>query len=75
VAHHGSITSSSEAFLDYVNPKEAYMMVSLKNKHGHPSDVVVNRFLLRNIDLHRTDQLGTIEIRYFLEKEWKKTSK
>lgn len=75
VAHHGSVTSSTEEWLDYLRPKEAFMMVSLKNTHGHPSPAVVKRYEERQIDLYRTDQLGTIEIRYFWGKEWKKTSK
>jgi len=75
VAHHGSITSSSEEWLDYVRPKEAYMIVSLRNTHGHPSLEVVKRYETRDIALFRTDLSGTIEIRYVWKKEWKKTSK
>lgn len=75
VAHHGSITSSSDAFIDMVSPKEAYVMVALKNTHNHPSVDVMNRYQSREIDVYRTDQLGTIEIRYLFGKEWKKTSK
>lgn len=75
VAHHGSITSSSDAFIDLVSPSEAFVSVALKNTHNHPSDVVINRYLSRGIEVYRTDQLGTIEIRYLFGKEWKKTSK
>jgi competence protein ComEC len=75
VAHHGSITSSSEQFIEEIHPKEAFVMVALKNTHNHPSEIVIERYLTRGIDVYRTDQLGTIEIRYLFGKEWKKTSK
>jgi len=75
VAHHGSITSSSDAFIDFVSPKEAYVLVALKNTHNHPSEVVMQRYYSRGIEVYRTDELGTIEIRYLFGKEWKKISK
>ena len=43
VAHHGSITSSTEEFLKYVKPRIALIGVGKNNKFGHPSDVVINR--------------------------------
>lgn len=60
VPHHGSITSSSEAFLNYVNP--AYAIISLKtpNRYGFPSQDVLLRYIKYQTIIYRTDQLGTI---------------
>jgi competence protein ComEC len=60
VPHHGSITSSSESFLTYVNP--AYAIISLKtpNRYGFPSQDVLLRYIKNQTIIYRTDQLGTI---------------
>lgn len=60
VAHHGSNTSSSKAFLDKVRPKYAIISCGLNNKYNHPHDVILKR--LKNIDasIYRTDEVGTI---------------
>jgi len=62
VPHHGSQTSSSEIFLDAVNPSDAVISLGLNNSHGHPHQSVINRLNARNIRIHRTDQLGTIRM-------------
>ena len=72
VGHHGSITSSAEEFLDAITPKEAFIIVSRDNRHGHPHDVVIARYEERNILVHRTDECGSIEVRYLFGKERKK---
>lgn len=43
VAHHGSITSSTEEFLKYVKPKIALIGVGKNNKFGHPNEEVLER--------------------------------
>lgn len=60
VPHHGSFTSSSEAFLNYVNP--AYAIISLKtpNHYGFPNDEVLLRYIKNQTIIYRTDQQGTI---------------
>ncbi|MFQ6678249.1 MAG: DNA internalization-related competence protein ComEC/Rec2 [Fidelibacterota bacterium] len=58
VAHHGSITSSSESILDLVNPKMSVISVGWKNKFSHPSPFVIDRFKSRKIKIHRTDLSG-----------------
>ena len=44
VGHHGSKTSSSEEFINCVNPKVALIGVGAKNKFGHPNEEVLERF-------------------------------
>ncbi len=62
VPHHGSKTSSTEGFLDAVNPDIALIGVGKNNKFGHPSGEVVERLNLRNIKVYRTDLNGEIMI-------------
>lgn len=64
IAHHGSKTSTSEAFLDAVNPK--YAIISSHNgkhnQYGHPVKRIVESLEKRGIILYRTDELGNVEI-------------
>lgn len=62
VGHHGSITSSSEAFLDRVKPRVAVISVGERNHFGHPSQAVVDRLLERNTKLYRTDECGAVTV-------------
>lgn len=60
VGHHGSKTSSSEAWLEAVNPEYAVICCGLNNDYGHPNKVVTNRLEKLGIEFFRTDLLGTI---------------
>ncbi|CAH0354770.1 DNA internalization-related competence protein ComEC/Rec2 [Aquabacterium sp. CECT 9606] len=44
VPHHGSKTSSTEAFLKAVRPTQAVVQVGRRNGYGHPSPEVVARY-------------------------------
>ena len=63
VGHHGSDTSSSEDFLDRVNPEIAVIHVGKNNSYNHPHNVVIERLNERNIKILRTDMDGTIIIK------------
>lgn len=43
VAHHGSKTSSTQAFLELVQPKIALIGVGSNNLYGHPNQEVLTR--------------------------------
>lgn len=62
VSHHGSKSSSSEAFLKNIDPLLAIIECGRDNKYGHPHKEVINRFEKLNIDVLRTDLEGTIII-------------
>ncbi|MGF6375456.1 competence protein ComEC [Clostridiales Family XIII bacterium PM5-7] len=59
VAHHGSKYSTTQDFLDEVNPKIAVISVG-KNNYGHPSDDVIEKLVKKGIMIYRTDISGAI---------------
>lgn len=60
VAHHGSKTSSSEAFLSAVAPKIAVISSGANNRYGHPYQGTLERLARMGIDTLRTDIEGDI---------------
>lgn len=60
VAHHGSNSSSSVAFLKAVAPKHAIISVGKDNDYGHPDKTILDRFAVAKINVYRTDLAGTI---------------
>ncbi len=62
VAHHGSISSSQEDFLDIVHPEIAIIQVGANNKYGHPAQETIDKLISRSIIIHRTDEDGDIKI-------------
>lgn len=60
VGHHGSRTSTSLEFLEKVKPKYALISSGKGNKYGHPHKEVIDRLSLLNIEILRTDLMGTI---------------
>lgn len=60
VPHHGSLTSSSLAFLHHFDPKWAIVSVGLTNRYRHPRSEVLSRYRALGIDLFRTDFHGAV---------------
>jgi competence protein ComEC len=58
VPHHGSKTSSSEAFLDAVRPVVAIVQAGYRNRFGHPAAEVVERYAGRGVLLALSPQCG-----------------
>lgn len=63
VGHHGSRTSTTERFLDAVDPEIALISVGAANRYGHPAPDVMARLRARQIDVLRTDRDGAIVVR------------
>lgn len=62
LGHHGSITSTSELFLDTIKPKYGIVEVGLNNRFNHPSKVIIERLRKRNIKILQTSVIGSIKI-------------
>ncbi len=60
LGHHGSQTSTSEAWLDAIRPSFAVVSASLDNRYGHPHQEVMQRVFARNIQASHTGTDGTI---------------
>ena len=58
VGHHGSSTSTGEAFLERVSPSYAVISCGLGNSYGHPHTETIEK--LGGIPVFRTDEMGTI---------------
>ena len=62
VGHHGSETSTSDPFLEAVNPKVAVISVGEGNKYAHPADIILKKLTDKGVQYYRTDELGTITL-------------
>ncbi len=60
--HHGSKTSSTDEFLDAVNPQLAVISCGRRNRYHHPFPAVLERLEERKISFYRTDADGSIEV-------------
>ncbi len=60
VGHHGSTTSTTESFLNKVDPKYAVISCGIQNTYGHPSDDILSKLSAKKVDVFRTDLDGTI---------------
>ncbi|MCF8160473.1 MAG: DNA internalization-related competence protein ComEC/Rec2 [Polaromonas sp.] len=58
VPHHGSKTSSSEAFLAAVRPRFAIVQAGYRNRFGHPAGAVLVRYDVHQITLIDTPRCG-----------------
>jgi competence protein ComEC len=60
VPHHGSRTSSSEGFLQAVQPSWALAQAGYRNRYGHPAPAVVQRYADRGIDFWSSPWCGAL---------------
>lgn len=63
LGHHGSKYSTSNEFLEEVDPKLAIISVGNNNRYGHPSNRVLKLLNNKNIKILRTDIDGDITIK------------
>ncbi len=60
VNHHGSKTSTTDAFLDAVSPTYALISCGEDNGYGHPAMETLQRLQNHGIIMFRTDKQGTV---------------
>jgi len=60
VGHHGSRSSTSQAFLTKVAPIYAVISAGMDNSYGHPTDEILSRLNDANVGVYRTDLQGTV---------------
>jgi len=60
--HHGSLTSSTPAFIDAIAPRLALINTGYRNRFGHPRENVLARYSERRIPVLRTDWHGAITL-------------
>lgn len=61
VGHHGSYTATSDAFLQESNPVYAVISAGKDNSYGHPHAEVLARLEDEDVQVYRTDTMGTIQ--------------
>lgn len=60
VAHHGSRSSSTEAFLKQLKGKAGVISCGINNRFGHPHDETLSRLRDAGMKVYQTDQQGMI---------------
>jgi competence protein ComEC len=64
IAHHGSRTASTDAFLDAADPTIAVASAGAGNPYGHPSRATLDRVEARGARVFRTDRDGSVTIAF-----------
>ena len=62
VAHHGSATASTPAFLDAVQPRVAIVSSGAGNPYGHPARSTIDRLKATGARVLRTDTDGSVAV-------------
>lgn len=60
IGHHGSDTSTSQEFLNFVNPEYCVIMCDDGSAYEHPSATVMNRLFDKGVVTYRTNRHGNI---------------
>jgi competence protein ComEC len=64
VGHHGSLSSSTEEFVQYLNPKQVVYSAGFQNRYGHPHPKVQARFQAINSEEFNTATDGAMEFQW-----------
>ena len=66
LGRHGSRTSSSEGFLQHVQPKHGIISCGVNNQFKHPHVEVLEHLETQEIKVSRTDEQGMIRYEWAL---------
>ena len=64
VAHHGSRTATTQAFVDAVRPRIAVASAGAGNPYGHPTRITLERLVSAGSRVLRTDRDGTVTVSF-----------
>jgi competence protein ComEC len=64
VAHHGSRTASTEAFLEAARPRVAVVSAGAGNPYGHPAPSTLERLHAIARETFRTDTDGSVDVAF-----------
>jgi competence protein ComEC len=64
VAHHGSRTATTEAFLEAVRPSVAIVSAGAGNTYGHPNPATLARLAGIGARVYRTDRNGSVRVTF-----------
>ena len=62
VPHHGSMSSSTAAFVNAVHPRYAVFTSGYLNRFGHPKEEVVDRYRAVGSEILRSDEDGAVGV-------------
>jgi competence protein ComEC len=62
VAHHGSRTATTQAFVDAVRPRVAVASAGAGNTYGHPAKPTLDRLRAAGARVYRTDRDGSVAV-------------
>ncbi|MBA2275151.1 MAG: ComEC/Rec2 family competence protein, partial [Chloroflexi bacterium] len=62
VAHHGSRSATTSAFLAALQPRVALVSAGLDNPYGHPAPATIERLVSAGARVARTDVDGSLEV-------------
>ena len=62
IPHHGSLTSSTEAFVRALSPTVAVVSAGRSNHFGHPVPAVLDRYQAAGAEIFRTDRDGAVTV-------------
>ncbi|MGX1263660.1 competence protein ComEC [Rossellomorea marisflavi] len=65
VGHHGSASSTSDEFLEAVNPQVAIISAGKDNRFGHPHPDVVERLKKKGVKIYNTADDGAVTYRFW----------
>lgn len=60
VPHHGSKTSSTESFIEAVQPRWALFQMGYRNRYGHPAPQVLARYVQHGVGVRLSPDCGAM---------------
>ncbi|MGI1678111.1 MAG: DNA internalization-related competence protein ComEC/Rec2 [Cellvibrionaceae bacterium] len=75
--HHGSQTSSTAGFVNYLKPNIVVFSAGYNSRYGHPHPKVVQRYSRIKSDMFNTGEMGQLQFRFEINgvvtsKQWRK---